>query len=261
MWSNRVLNEPLRALAPTFGVDVPVVVKWAVRALSVRSLRDRALAAVLAAQLFFVAVIILWWSWAWTLFLLMILVAWLIVAWDHHERINRVVIGKMLHDTFSPDDAPRPGREDERRRIDEVAGRREGNLVVFSGHDMFVGSGEPMYRRHLLLDVIWRRGLTQTATVRSQPRLQAMTSKPRSPAHLIVGMAWARALTISGFTSAFSSTGCISRKTGIFCRIRCGRRLRRSTRRSCVRRLSVPRRKRGRTSAWKCRGWRGGSWW
>ena len=42
----RVMNEPFRALAPTYGVDVAVVTMWALKALRTRALRDNTLAAV-----------------------------------------------------------------------------------------------------------------------------------------------------------------------------------------------------------------------
>jgi hypothetical protein len=42
----RVMNEPFRALAPTFGVDVPVVAKWALKALRTHARRDHLLAAI-----------------------------------------------------------------------------------------------------------------------------------------------------------------------------------------------------------------------
>jgi len=41
----RVINEPFRSLAPTFGVDVSVVAKWALKSFRTRALRDRVLAA------------------------------------------------------------------------------------------------------------------------------------------------------------------------------------------------------------------------
>ena len=62
---DRVFNEQLKALAPTFGVDVPVVVKWALKALRIRAIRDRWLAAIIALQIFLIVVLILWWPWVW----------------------------------------------------------------------------------------------------------------------------------------------------------------------------------------------------
>jgi hypothetical protein len=37
---SKVMDEPFRALAPTFGVDVPVVVRWALKALRTHAARD-----------------------------------------------------------------------------------------------------------------------------------------------------------------------------------------------------------------------------
>ena len=45
---SKVMNEPFRALAPTFGVDVPVVVKWALKALRTRAARDYVLLVIFA---------------------------------------------------------------------------------------------------------------------------------------------------------------------------------------------------------------------
>jgi hypothetical protein len=152
-----VLNEKLKALAPTFGIDVPVVIKWALQTLRTRSVRDCLLAGVLALQCLSIAVLILWWSWSWVLFLLLCVLAWLVVAWDYDERINKVVIRKMLHDRFRLEDAPPPARKADLERIEAVARRKEGNLVVFSGHDVFIGTGKLMFRSQLLLDVIGKK--------------------------------------------------------------------------------------------------------
>lgn len=154
---NRVVNERLKALAPTFGVDVPVVVKWAMRALRTRARRDYSLTAILALQSFFLAMLILWWRWAWIPILFLLASAWVAVSWDYHERMHKSVIGKMLRDRFRPEEAPPPTHEADRERLRAITERRDGNLVVFSGHSAFVGSGELMYRRRLLLDVSGRK--------------------------------------------------------------------------------------------------------
>lgn len=149
---DRVVNERLRALAPTFGVDVPVVVKWAIEALHMRAIRDYLLATILMLQLSLI-VLIFWWAWAWVLILLLFIMAWLIVSRDHRERFHKIVIGKMLRDRFNPEEAPSPTRQADRERLLEIAERRDGNLAVFSGHSAFVGSGEAVYRRRLLIDI------------------------------------------------------------------------------------------------------------
>lgn len=153
---DRMLNEQIRALAPTFGVDIPVVVKWALKALRTRSVRDRSLSVILALQIFLMVVLIVWWPWVWIFVVSLCAAAWMVVSWDYHERINRVVIGKMLRDRFEPTSAPPPSEAD-RERLDVVARRREGNLVVFSGHDAFIGTGRMLYSQRLLLDISSRR--------------------------------------------------------------------------------------------------------
>lgn len=150
---DRVVNQPLKALAPTFGVDVPVVAKWAMKALRTRAIRDYLLTAAFAFQFFFLILLILWWDWGWTLILLLLIISLLVVSWDYHERIHKTVIRKMLRDRFNPEDAPAPLREDDGERLREITKRKDGNLVVFSDHAAFVGSGEAVYRRHLLLDI------------------------------------------------------------------------------------------------------------
>lgn len=150
---DRVFNEQLKALAPTFGVDVPVVVKWALKALRIRAIRDRWLTVILALQIFLIVVLILWWPWVWIPLVLLLLVAWMVVSWDYHERIHKAVIGKMLRDRFRPVDAPWPTNGGDRDRLDTVAARKDGNLVVFSGHEAFIGSGKLMAQQRILLDI------------------------------------------------------------------------------------------------------------
>ena len=154
---DRVVHEQLRALAPNFGVNVEVVVRWAIQAVRTRATRDYSLAVILALQCFFIVVFVLWWRWAWTLFLLLVAAAWLVTSWDYHERIHNTVIKKMLRYRFKLDEAPPPPRQADRERLHAIAGRRDGNLVVFSGHSAFIGSGELVYRRRLLLDISGRK--------------------------------------------------------------------------------------------------------
>jgi hypothetical protein len=150
---DRVVHERLRALAPNFGVNVEVVARWAMRAVRIRATRDYFLATILALQCFFIVVLILWWRWAWTLLLLLVAAAWLVTSWDYHERIHNTVVKKMLRSRFNLDEAPPPPRQADRERLLAIAGRRDGNLVVFSGHSAFIGSGELVSRRRLLLDI------------------------------------------------------------------------------------------------------------
>lgn len=163
---DRVMNERFRALAPTFGVDIPVVAMWAIKALRARAMRDYALAVMLTALLGFLVLLFLS-PWVLILVSLAISAAWLAVSWEYWERIHNVVIGKMLRDRFKPDDAPLPRQEAERERLREVTRRRDGNLVVFSGHSAFIGSGRTVYQKRLLLDV--SRGMEAEDGERKDP--------------------------------------------------------------------------------------------
>ncbi|HTX25995.1 MAG TPA: hypothetical protein VME19_03120 [Streptosporangiaceae bacterium] len=151
---DRVVNERLRALAPTFGVDVPVVAKWAIKAVRTRAVRDNLLTAILMLQLLLTVIVILWWDWAWTFIALLLIAAWLAVSWDYRERMHQIVRGKMLRDRFDPAEAPSPYRQPDVERLHEIAKRRDGNLAVFSGHSAFIGSGAPVYGQRLLLDIM-----------------------------------------------------------------------------------------------------------
>ena len=147
----RVINEPFRSLAPTFGVDVSVVAKWALKSLRTRALRDRVLAAMFV---FIVVVSVLSFLWPQILIMLPIVlfIAWQAVSLEYLERIH-ILTQKMLRDRFDPDDAPRAHSDRDRTRLEEVEKRRDGNLVVFSGHSAFIGSGQRLHYQRILLDV------------------------------------------------------------------------------------------------------------
>lgn len=157
----RVMEERFRALAPTFGVDVPVVVKWAIKALHTQARRDCLL--VIALFLLLMTLPLLFISiWFSILVPLILIFAWLIVSREYWGRIHNIVRGKMLKDRFDPRQAPRPPLAADRERLREVANRRDGNFVVFSGHSAFIGSGNPVYRQRLLLDVSRRKDEEET---------------------------------------------------------------------------------------------------
>lgn len=164
---NNVMNERFRALAPTFGVDVPVVTKWAIKALRTRALRDCALSVIAVTTLFLPFLALLWLP-ALVFLPVLFVAAWLTVSWEYWHRIHKVITRKMLWDRFSFEEAPRPRRESDRQRLDIVEQRRDGNLVVFGGHNAFVGSGRPLQRSHVLIDV--SRGLKDNDGKRKKPK-------------------------------------------------------------------------------------------
>jgi hypothetical protein len=147
-----VINDRFRALAPSFGVDISVVAKWAIKALRTRALRDYILSAILI-TLALVPLLAFLWLPALLFMPLLLIAAWLTISWEYWERIHNVITRKMLWDRFSLEEAPIPRRDSDRRRLDVLAERRDGNLVVFSGHAAFIGSGWRIQRRHVLIDV------------------------------------------------------------------------------------------------------------
>jgi hypothetical protein len=120
--------------------------------LRTRALRDYALSGILLLLLLVPPLAFLWLPML--IFLpLSAIAAWLVVSWEHWERIHNVINRQMLRDRFDPDKAPDPPREDDRKRLNELVKYQEGNLVVFSGHSVFIGSGRRLQRDQLLIDV------------------------------------------------------------------------------------------------------------
>jgi hypothetical protein len=164
---DNVIRERFRAIAPAYGVDIPVVAKWAIKALRTRALRDYVLSGILFLLLLVIPLAFLWLPVL--IFLpLLAVAAWLVVSWEYWERIHNVISRQMLRDRFDPDKAPDPPREDDRKRLNELAENREGNLVVFSGHSVFIGSGRRLQRDQLLIDV--SRGIAAEDGSRPKPK-------------------------------------------------------------------------------------------
>lgn len=150
----KVVNEPIRALAPAYGVDVATVTRWAVDSLARRLRRDfhLLLTAILGGLL-------TWQSGrfgflaALAAVIATIAAAWIIVGREYWVRWYHVVVKNMLRDNFDPQHAPEPRQEWVRERIAAVTARRRGNLVIFQGKRAFVGSGGRLSREHVVIDV------------------------------------------------------------------------------------------------------------
>lgn len=146
---------------------LPVVARWAIKALHTRAMRDYALSGLLLVLLLVPPLTFLWLP---VLIFLPVsaIAAWLVVSWEYWERIHNVINRQMLRDRFDPDKAPNPPREGDRKRLNELARHREGNLVVFSGHSVFIGSGRRLQRDQLLIDV--SRGIAAENGSPQKPR-------------------------------------------------------------------------------------------
>lgn len=156
---SKVVNERFRALAPSYGVDVAAVAKWALGSLRLRARRDRDLTTVLLAGLLLFITLIFLWPWASIIAAALTLaLGWAVVVREYMARL-KCVGERMLRGRFVPSTAPEPPVQAERDRLAMVSKRRAGNLVVFRGHRAFVGSGYQLSKEHLLIDV--SRGKTQ----------------------------------------------------------------------------------------------------
>lgn len=149
----RIISEPFRALAPAYGADESVVARWAVASLQRRARRDVILT--LAVILGLVITVL---TFPWPLISVSVIggvlvFVWLIVSVEYWIRAYHIIIEKMLADVFEPADAPESPYHWVNERIDGVQERRRGNLVVFRGRSAFVGSGKPLSKEHVVIDV------------------------------------------------------------------------------------------------------------
>jgi hypothetical protein len=150
---NRVIREKFRALAPSYGVHVAVVAKWALDSLQLRARRDKRLAVILLAILLLFGIFLAFWPWAGLAVLIFgVIAAWSIVTLENMERDKRVG-NYMLRGNFDPADAPEPSGQRDAERLAMISKRRSGNLVVFRGNTAFVGSGAMISKEHIVIDV------------------------------------------------------------------------------------------------------------
>lgn len=152
-----VFGEPLKALAPSYGIEVAVVAKWALKALRTQAVRDLILAPILILQALSIALSIMVSAWFLTAPLALSFVAWIVVSWEYWERMHKCVRGQLLRDRFASGKAPPAKRPSERKQLQDLADRTGGNLTVFSGSSAFVGTGETTDHRRILFDISFRK--------------------------------------------------------------------------------------------------------
>ena len=150
---NRIVNERFRALAPSYGVDVTVVAKWALSSLQLRAKRNKLLGIIFTASMFLFCLLLILWLWVSPAALLIsVIAAWVVVTRENMERIN-CISTQMLRGNFDPSAAPKPSDQRDADRLNMVSRRRSGNLVVFRGNTAFVGSGTMISKEHIVIDV------------------------------------------------------------------------------------------------------------
>ncbi|MEU5686194.1 FHA domain-containing protein [Streptomyces venezuelae] len=156
---DRIVDEPYRALSPTYGVDLAVVAKWALAIRRRRLLRDTALTGLLLLTVALEATLQPWRhpaevvSRVWWVAVVGLLAAWLVIAAERWITDYQVVERSMTAGRFRLADAPDPVSAYARKRLRAVAERASGNLVVFSEYSPFVGSGERIDTWSFAIDV------------------------------------------------------------------------------------------------------------
>ncbi len=153
---SRIIHEPHRALAPAHGADVKVVTRWAINSLRRQIWRDALLTGTL-----FSGIVLCWMLYAFVpqhmwipvAILIILALAFTVVAREHWVRWYNILAGKMLRDSFEPSEAPVPANPKFNRRLREVADRRNGNVVVFREGRAFAGSGACLGREQVVIDV------------------------------------------------------------------------------------------------------------
>ncbi|MEU4424104.1 hypothetical protein AB0F81_26040 [Actinoplanes sp. NPDC024001] len=132
----RVLREELRAVAPSFGVDIVPVVRHCLAAQRRRLLRDTMLVLVAAswflmvrfgADLISAGIQVLLLAWG---------VVFLAACLDRYQILAGFFPGR-----FDPGTAPEPATRKQSRLLAELGRNETGNVTVYSGFRPFVGAG------------------------------------------------------------------------------------------------------------------------
>jgi hypothetical protein len=152
----RVIHEPYRAVAPSHGADVNVVTRWAIDSIQRLMRRDAQLAGTLCSG---IALFCAFYSllpkpiWIPVTLLVTLLTAFIIVAREHWVRWNVILAGQMLRTNFDPMAAPTKIGLQANQRLQLVADRRNGNVVIFRDKAAFSGSGERLGCEQIVIDV------------------------------------------------------------------------------------------------------------
>ncbi|MFC5832296.1 FHA domain-containing protein [Nonomuraea insulae] len=169
---SETLGQPYRACAPSYGVDMPAVVKHALAAERLRTARDLLLLLIAAVTL---AAAALWLLDALpdalpdlddlddlsladvplvaALAAVPLFLAWLVVA-THIFHTRVVVLGRRLSSRrFTPAAAPTPLGPTARRHVSRLIQAQRGNVVVFAGYVPFVGSGADYHGWSFAIDI------------------------------------------------------------------------------------------------------------
>lgn len=152
---DEVVNQPYRAVCPSYGVDLVAVVCHALAAQRQRLLRDLALVALLLAALIsIVSTDGLVLNRSVMLFLVFIgLLSWFVVAFDAWWERYVVLVGglSLRAPRARQPNQPRSGRL--ASRLAAITRVQSSNVVVFSGFTPFVGSGDLQENWSFAIDI------------------------------------------------------------------------------------------------------------
>jgi hypothetical protein len=131
-----IVEEPYRAVQVPAGVDVVPVVKHCLAAQRQKALRDMVLMGI-----FVVAILLLVVTGNPVFIVLGALLGWLTVLTDLWTSTFGIVGKNLTASTFDPDAAPAIADATTAARVDDIARRQAGNLVVYAGFNPFSSAG------------------------------------------------------------------------------------------------------------------------
>ncbi|WP_370092330.1 hypothetical protein [Streptacidiphilus sp. MAP12-20] len=131
----KVLEEPLRGVARSPGVDLVAVMKHVVAARARHLTRDVAL--VVALLLMFVCLV----AGTFLPFLLVFVLSWVVVFTEAYVARWGALAHTLRRGSFDASQAPQPRRTLTKQQIDLVAAYAAGNVTAYSGFDPFLGHG------------------------------------------------------------------------------------------------------------------------
>lgn len=134
-----IIEEPRRAVASSPGVDLPVVLAYALAARQRQLLRDFVL--LVLAFVFVIAFLVFA-----PLAFLVFLAAWVVVAGERFYVNYAVIAPNLSRKTFNPAATPKPYSPHVTRRLAEVGTWDTGNVTVCAGQSFapFVGYGNQL---------------------------------------------------------------------------------------------------------------------
>ena len=132
-----IVEEPRRAVASSPGVDLPVVLAYALAARQRQLARDFVL--LVLAFVLLVSLVIFF-----PLAILIFLIAWMVVAGERFYVSYAVIAPKLSRKNFNPAATPKPHSSHLTRRLADIGTWDTGNVTVCPAFAPFVGYGNPM---------------------------------------------------------------------------------------------------------------------